>query len=247
LTEDAVLAAAFRLMLDVRSAQRKGPAYQIAVTLCGQCKRGWQDGGTKTVEMSPPTIECAMCDAVNLGSVDEVDQPRHQGKTADQPNVSNDQADRTGRRSSEPNRDKPPRATWTIPDATRRKVLRRDHGRCRAPACSSSRNIDVHHIDPTVGHVASNLISLCQSHHLSHHSGALRIQGDAGSAAFTRTHASNYKNATLAVDTAKALRGLGFKPQEVNAAVAQTKTHVGTADLTLEQWIKIALRYCPSG
>jgi Holliday junction resolvasome RuvABC DNA-binding subunit len=96
-----------------------------------------------------------------------------------------------------------------------------------------------------VGHIASNLVTFCEAHHLAHHTGALKIDGDAESAVFTRTHASNYKNATFAVDTAKALRGLGFKPDEIKHAVAQTRTHVGTADLTLQQWITIALRYCP--
>src|SRR5678815_1360231 len=59
LDDDAVLASTYRHLLDVRSAQRKGPAYQIAVTLCEECKRGWQDGGTKTVPMSLSAIERA--------------------------------------------------------------------------------------------------------------------------------------------------------------------------------------------
>src|SRR5262249_40601744 len=107
------------------------------------------------------------------------------------------------------------------------------------------RNVDLHHIDPTAGHVPSNILCLCESHHLAHHAGSLAIQGEAANPVFVRTHASNYKNATLAIDTAKALHGLGFKANEVKAAMEQTRTHVGSAELTLEQWIVIALRYCP--
>src|SRR5678815_4461742 len=130
---------------------------------------------------------------------------------------------------------KPPRATWTIPPATRRAVLRRDHGRCRVSGCNSARNVDVHHIDAMVGHIASNLVTICEAHHLAVHNGGLTITGDATSPVFTRSVASGYKNATLAVDTAKALRGLGFKPHEIKEAMARTKTHVGASELTLEQ------------
>jgi len=49
---------------------------KIAVTTCGQCKRGWQDGGGVTVEMSPPAIEAARCDAQHIGSIDGADTPR---------------------------------------------------------------------------------------------------------------------------------------------------------------------------
>jgi len=139
---------------------------------------------------------------------------------------------------------KPPRATWTIPPSTRRKVLRRDHGRCRVPGCDSARNVDLHHIEPLVGHVPSNLITICEAHHLATHSGALEIAGDATEPSFMRVHANSYNNAALSVDTAKALRTLGFKAHEVKAAMAQTKTHVGRAQLPLEQWIRIALGYC---
>ena len=221
LDEDAVLAAAFRHLLDGRSAQRKGPAYQVAVTICDRCNRGWQDGGAKTVEMSPAAIDRAACDAVHVCSLE------------------------AARGAGPEQHARPPRATSAIPPATRRGVLRRDHGRCRVTGCSSARNLDLHHIEPTVGHTPTNLLTLCEAHHLAAHAGALKIGGDASAPTFTRTRSSNYKNASIAVDVAKALRTLGFTPHEVKTAVAQAKTHVGTADLTFQQWIKLALGYCP--
>ena len=47
------------------------------------------------------------------------------------------------------------------------------------------------------------------------------------------------------VETTQALGALGWKPHEAKAAVEATRTHVGTAHLTLEQWIKLALSKCP--
>ena len=63
---------------------------------------------------------------------------------------------------------------------------------------------------------------------------------------FTRVHASNYKNAAFAVETARALHDLGFKAHEVKQAMAQASTHVGTSDLPLEEWIRIGLRFARS-
>ena len=75
---------------------------------------------------------------------------------------------------------------------------------------------------------------------------ALMIEGDATAPTFTRVHASNYKNAAFAVETARALHDLGFKAHEVKQAMAQARTHVGTSDLPLEEWIRIGLRFARS-
>jgi hypothetical protein len=37
--------------------------------VCDQCKRGWQYGGGIKVEMSPATLEAALCDAHHIGSL----------------------------------------------------------------------------------------------------------------------------------------------------------------------------------
>jgi hypothetical protein len=193
---------------------RRAP-YQIALTVCEQCKRGWQDGGGITVEVSPAAIERARCDAQELGSVDAA---------------------------------VPARASQSIPRAVRRLVLRRDHDKCRVPWCRSWRNIDVHHVvhrehggtnDPW------NLLALCEAHHLATHDGTIVIGGTAPDWTFTRKPHSAFTNASHAVDTAKALKTLGFARDEVTRAVEAAKTHVGDPALTLEQWIRIALRYCP--
>ena len=243
LDDDAFLAAVFRQVIDGPSApassigadgagapassigsdgaglpasSRTRAAYQVATTICRQCKRGWQDGGGAVVEMSPPAVERALCDADEIGALDD-------GKVH--------------------------RARQAIPPATRRKVLRRDHDRCRVPGCHASTNLDLHHLVPRERggtHDLENLIVLCEGHHLAHHEGSLVITGTASTATFERRPNHAFKRETRAVDTANALRALGWSAPEVKAALAKTRAHVGETDLTLEQWIKIALGYCPS-
>jgi predicted restriction endonuclease len=150
-------------------------------------------------------------------------------------------------RETEPAR-KAARARQAIPPALRRKVMRRDHGRCRVPGCRSARNLDQHHIVPRAqggANTEENVLTLCESHHLALHGGALIIVGAASNPTFTRRAHNSFAIAERAVETGKALKALGFDKHEVASAVNAARTHVGTAELSLEQWIQIALGYCP--
>jgi len=192
-----------------------GARYQIAVMTCRECKRGWQDGGGVTVEVTPAALETALCDAQHIGSVDG---------------------------------DGIARAKQDIPPATRRFVNRRDHGRCRVPGCRAASNLDVHHIVPREKggtHEVENLITLCESHHLAHHAGGLIIEGHASNPTIVRRAHNKFTQTTREIDAARALKAAGFQRHEVRAAIEKARAHVGTTELSLEQWIKIALRYCP--
>jgi hypothetical protein len=180
----------------------------------------------------------------------------HAQTTAIRPaqSTTSESVESTTTKSAQSTTSKPAQSTTTkraksiIPPALRRKVNHRDHGRCRVPWCRSSRNCDQHHMRPVAlggEHSAENLITLCESHHLAHHAGALIIEGSATTAVFTRRAHHSFAIAERAVETARALRDLGFDKHEVKAAMDKTRTHVGTTELTLEQWIKIALSYCP--
>src|SRR5262245_33388857 len=214
LDDVAFLEALYRRVLDGGQAgERTRAPYQVAVTTCAECKRGWQHGGGVTALMSPPALERALCDS----EVISLDDPTHRAKQA-------------------------------IPPATRRKVHARDHGKCRVPDCRSARNLDLHHIvhrENGGTNDMDNLITLSEGHHLAHHEGSLLITGTASSPTFERSPNSKYKIETRVVETKKALRQLGWKPEEVVAAMNATRAHVGNRDLTLEQWIKIALSKCP--
>ncbi|NVB84563.1 MAG: HNH endonuclease [Kofleriaceae bacterium] len=189
--------------------------YQIAVTVCRDCKRGWQDGGGITVEMSPVAVERAWCDAEVIGSIDGA---------------------------------VPERAKQAIAPSVRRLVWARDHGRCRVPGCRSSTNLDVHHIEHLEDGGSGepiNLILLCEGHHLAHHAGNLIITGTAAQLTISRRASSSFEAATRVVETTKALATLGYSKREAREAAEQTRTHVGSADWSIEAWIKYALSKCP--
>jgi hypothetical protein len=56
---------------EARSNTNDGAApYRVAVTVCTECKRGWQHGGGAVAEMTPAAVECAQCDAQWIGDLD---------------------------------------------------------------------------------------------------------------------------------------------------------------------------------
>jgi hypothetical protein len=244
LADDAFLRSLARLVIDGgTAAERTRAPYQIGVTVCERCGSGSQHSGGISVEMSPPALEAALCDAEHIGHIDRDEvKDRH----VEHPDA--------GARPAAPAR--PPATTAPrarrgrrgIPQALRRKVKARDGAKCAVPWCRSARNCDLHHLTPISQggqHALDNLLTLCESHHLAHHAGALAIEGPASAAKFTRRVQSSLALVEREVDTRKALLALGFDKHEVKAAVERTRTHVGTAELTIEQWIKIALGYCP--
>src|SRR5690606_2729011 len=46
------------------------PAYRIALKQCPDCKRAVQYSGGRDLEVDPAVLECAACDAIDLGSLD---------------------------------------------------------------------------------------------------------------------------------------------------------------------------------
>ena len=255
--DNSMLRTFARLVVDgARSPERTHAPYQVAVTVCELCKRGWQDGGGITVEMSPDKLEAALCDAQHIGAVDDAvgtaehigSNNEHEVRTAERQLAQRPSATRDASPAKQAAPRGTSRAKSDIPPALRRKVRARDHGKCRVPWCRSSHNVDQHHIVPISQggtHTLENILSLCESHHLAHHAGALTIDGTADNAAFTRRAHNSFTIAERIVDTKAVLRTLGFDKHEVSTAIEKARAHVGTAELTLEQWIKIALSYCP--
>jgi len=213
------------------------------------CKRAWQAGAGISVEMSPPALETALCDAQHIGSV-EGEGAESASRVRETPDAHSDSSNERTTETDDkaPHRAKVARAKSDIPPALRRQVQVRDQGACRVPWCRSSRNIDQHHLVPRSEggeHTLENIISLCESHHLAHHEGSLLIEGTASNPTFTRRAHNSFAIAERAVETACALKDLGFDRREVKAAMEKTRTHVGTKEMTLQQWIKVALSYCP--
>ena len=67
-----------------------------------------------------------------------------------------------------------------LPARTRRLIEDRDRG-CRIPGCSTSRFVEIHHLDHWADGGATDYdtqVSLCPFHHDAHHRGDLTITGD---------------------------------------------------------------------
>jgi hypothetical protein len=186
--------------------------YRVAVTVCKECKRGWQHGGGLVREMTPAAVERATCDAQWIGDLDS--------------NVVE-------------------RARQEISAAMRRKVLHRDQKRCQVPGCLSHNNLDVHHILQLMHggtNELSNLITLCEAHHLALHDGTLIIERVSGELRFRHEGRNGFTRATREVETRQALRARGYDREQVKEVMRRTITQVGESDLSAEQWLVIALR-----
>jgi len=72
LSDDAFVAALCNGVLDgAPTAEPTGRAkFQIAVTVCQRCRRGWQEGAGAQIAIDPESVDRAMCDAQHIGSID---------------------------------------------------------------------------------------------------------------------------------------------------------------------------------
>jgi hypothetical protein len=144
------------------------------------------------------------------------------------------------------------KARQDVPPATRRLVVRRQHGRCAVPGCRNALFTDVHHIrlrSEGGTHDPDNLMVACAMHHGALHRGALAVEG-AWSTGLRFLHAdgsayggpANPRAAVILTEVHQALTGLGFKEREARWMVKEICPHVG-ADVTvsLEQAIRRAL------
>jgi 5-methylcytosine-specific restriction endonuclease McrA len=137
--------------------------------------------------------------------------------------------------------DRPFRATQSIPPALRRKVMRRDHGRCVVPGCRHATFVDLHHIRTRADggkHDEDNLVVLCSAHHRALHRGQLEIVGCVRQGlVFRRADGAAYGalGAPRRVDAGerafRGLRGLGFGEREARRAVERVRSAGDTATL----------------
>jgi len=206
-------------------------SYQVALTVCEHCRRGMQQGRGELVEVSAEIVEMAECDGQNVGHVGETEHA-HVGETG--------HAD-VGARL--------PRAKQTIPPALRRRVKRRDGGRCRVPGCRCATFVDVHHLELRAeggGNTLENLVTLCTAHHRAIHRGELVVEGSA-SGVLTFRHADGTPHGALpaphsAESLANAFRALtlmGFRETETKRALARVPE---SSTASLEQLMRRTLR-----
>ncbi len=118
----------------------------------------------------------------------------------------------------------------TIPPAIRRRVVRRDHGRCQVPGCRCSLYVDIHHLhlrSEGGDHHPDRLLVLCAAHHRAVHRGTLIIEGGAvGALVFRHADGTCYggpvrvETAAAFLEAHAALRSLGFGETESRGALA---------------------------
>jgi hypothetical protein len=226
LDDDAVLLLMARGALGGPTDEGRS-SYQVALTVCEACGRGYQQAKGELVEVGSEVVEMAECDAQHVGN----------------PHV--------GAGTGEVTDAKRPRARQSIPPAIRREVMRRDGGRCRVPGCRQAVFVDIHHIHPRAdggGHVADNLIVICSAHHRAQHRGQLIVEGRVSTGLRFRHAGGTQYGGRVSPNTAeahqqafRALRSLGFRETETRRALDRLAAHVGT-QATTEGVVRQALR-----
>jgi hypothetical protein len=89
----------------------------------------------------------------------------------------------------------------------------------------------------------SNLLTLCEAHHLALHEGALVIAWVGDELTFRREGRNNFARATREVATRDALRERKYDREQIREIMRRTVTHVGVNDVSEMHWLAIALRY----
>jgi len=236
-------------------------SYQVALTVCEHCRRGMQQGRGELVEVSAEIIEMAECDGQNVGHVGETHA--HVGETGrahvreshahvgemGHAHVGETEHAHVGETKHAHVGASLPRATQTIPPALRRRVLRRDGGRCRVPGCQQAVFVDMHHLELRSeggGNTLENLVTLCSAHHRAIHRGQLFVEATpSGGLAFQHADGTPYgalpapHSAELFAKAFRALTRLGYRETETKRALARIPE---SSTGSLEQLIRLAFR-----
>jgi hypothetical protein len=232
---------------DCRDRDTGRASYQLALTVCERCQRGFQDASGERLEVDPAIIEMARCDAQRIGRIgsavveSELPTPArcdaqhigHVGSTVMQSESPTLSAAAPGHGTlphvGQPDSGATRRATQTIPPALRRHIICRDQGRCVVPGCRHTTFVDLHHIELRAEggrHAADNLIVLCSAHHRAVHHGQLVItRGASTGLRFAHADGTAYGQApsprtvALLEQVFRGLRGLGFREREARRAL----------------------------
>jgi hypothetical protein len=111
--------------------------------------------------------------------------------------------------------------------------------------CCSYTNLDIHHIvhrEHGGTNELSNLLAMCEAHHLAHHEGTLSITRDGDEVKFKFEGRNKLTRVTREVETKKALRARGYDRDQVSLIMARTVNVVGETYLSEAGWLTIALR-----
>jgi len=180
------------------------PPYQIAITQCEWCGRGWQNGAGREIDVGRDVVERARCDAELIGSLDS-DEPERL-RTTVTPRVRRQVLARDCHRC-------------TVPGCRSARNLDLHHIEYRSSGgCNEM----------------WNLMTLCSAHHKSHHEGLLSIRGKAPHELEFIWKACSSNPTTTGIDTASQLTssspGIGLAFQcATSSMVIDATSQVATA------------------
>ncbi len=205
-------------------------SYQIALSVCPECGAGAQRASGELVPVGPEVVEMAACDGQRLPPIHSAAAANDDGPDA-----------HTGA---------PTRAVQSIPPATRRAVLQRDHHRCQVPSCRNCAFVDVHHVELRSeggNHDPDHLLTLCGAHHRASHRGEIVITGTVSQGlVFRHADGTEYGRAVvprtvdLQTKAFQALRSLGFREGEVRRALDRVREATRPAQ-TVQEILRAAL------
>jgi hypothetical protein len=261
LDDDAVLLELARQVLGGPNDDGRA-SYQVALDVCGVCRRATQQGAGTSVAVGPEVLAMASCDAQRLGVLHVANENdaragtkehhAHVGAIRSASDESGGWVDSNSGATVKP----AARATQTIPPAIRRAVIRRDHGCCRVPGCRNATFLDIHHVELRAEggvHDIQNLITLCGSHHRACHRGQLVLEGHLSEGGlsegirFRHADGSEYGTATQPrqtdafAKTFSALRHLGFREKEIQTALASLRIRAELREASVELLLREAL------
>ncbi|HEX7841240.1 MAG TPA: HNH endonuclease signature motif containing protein [Kofleriaceae bacterium] len=218
LPDDAFVATLCNAVLDgAPQGEPTGRArFQIAVTVCEHCRRGWQEGAGAQIAVGPAAVDRAMCDAQHIGSINGAAPERAYQDIA--PSVARFVWRRDGGRCR-------------VPGCRSSRGLEIHHLIHRAEGGTDD---------------ASNLALVCAACHQSHHDGRLTISGPADRIEVCRSGATDLANSARSwspssspgahVSAAEGVTSIGggahVGAPNVATSVASTGASVGTADAT---------------
>jgi hypothetical protein len=191
-------------------------SYQVALTVCEQCRRGMQQGRGELVEVPRQIVEMAACDAQDVGHVDRAHVGAKRATQAVAPALRRQVTRRDGGRCRAP--------------GCRHAVFTDVHHlRLRSEGGEST---------------LANLVTLCSAHHRAIHRGELVVDGEADGLDFRHADGTPYGEPPSAVGTElrarayRALTAMGYRETEAKSALAQVP---GSARGSLEQLVRRAL------
>jgi hypothetical protein len=259
LTDDEALLTIAREILGGPGDQGRA-SYQIVVTQCEDCGRGFQHANGELVALDPAILEMCHCDGqhVTISQARTTNRAPATDAQADAPAEPRGGAhadavgglDRRGAHVDASGRARRPRAMQDTAPAIRREVFLRDRGRCVVPGCRNASYVDLHHLDLRSeggSNDPDNLVVLCGAHHGALHRGRLHIDGKVSKKIrFRHADGTAYgfmPSPMLAEASAQAfagLKNLGFPEKTARAALQAALASV-PANATAETLLRSAV------